>query len=211
MQAFRFPSDVMRRLATVPAVLSFFFVSCARDLPEDSTAMIETAQMRIQYGCEEWYASYFSAEDSAVEIQSFLNDFINDLESKGNDLDVVSTNARFTISIRYVQLYETLYESTVADPCDTTGNHQLSYTLSDLEGSMTVIITDNYSGRTQTIHAEASTSEDIKDHPTIFQSMIGRDSCYTPSVRRAYPEMMKNRLLRRAYRKTMNAMQSMLR
>lgn len=211
MRAFRSPSDVIRRFVAVPAVLCFFVVSCARDLPEDTTAMIDTAHMQIQYGCEEWYASYFSAEDSAAEIQSFLNDFINDLGAKGNDLDVVSANAHFTISIRYIQLYENLYESTVADPCDTTGNNQLSYTLSDLKGSMTVIITDNYTGRTQTIHAEASTSEDIKDHPTIFQSMIGRDSCYTPSVRRAHPEMMKNRLLRRAYRKTMNAIQSVLR
>lgn len=199
----------MRLVAGVVA-LCVTLISCARELPENTTAILETADMRVYYGCDELYASYFSESDSVSQIQSLINDLHNDFNEKGNDLEIVSYNARFTISVQSVRLTENRFETSVDDPCDS-GAQTISYTVSDLQGAILIVVTDNYTGATHEVYAEASSSEDVKDHPTIFQSMIGRDSCYTPSVRRAYPEMMKNRLLRRAYRKTMNVMQSMLR
>jgi|GEM_PF-1688581 len=199
----------MRLIAGV-AVLCIAMISCARELPEDTTAILDTTDMLVYYGSDELYASYFSESDSASQIQSLINDLHNDFNEKGNDLDIVSYNARFTISIQSVRLTENRFETSVDDPCDS-GTQTISYTVSDLLGAILIVVTDNYTVAMHEVYAEASSAEDVKDHPTVFQSKIGRDSCYTPSVRRAYPEMMKNRLLRRAYRKTMNAMQSMLR
>lgn len=201
---------IRMRWLTSAAVLSIVFISCARELPEDTTAILETSDMRVYYGCDELFASYFSDSDSAYQIQSLINDLRNDFNEKGNDLVIVSSNARFTIAVQSVRLTENRFETSVDDPCDT-GTQTISYSVSDLQGAIMITVTDNYTGAMREIYAEASTAEDVKDHPTVFQSMIGRDSCYTPSVRRAHPEMMKNRLLRRAYRKTMNAMQTMLR
>lgn len=198
------------RLLVVGVALCVALISCARELPEDTTAILDTTDMHVYYGCDEIYASYFSESDSVTQIQSLINDLHNDFSEKGNDLEIVSYNARFTISVRSVRLTENRFETSVDDPCDS-GTQTISYTVSDLQGAILIVVTDNYTGAVHEVYAEASSAEDVKDHPTIFQSMIGRDSCYTPSVRRAYPEMMKNRLLRRAYRKTMNAMQSMLR
>lgn len=198
------------RLIGFFAASCILLISCARELPEDTTAILETTDMRVHYGCDEIFASYFSESDSASQIQSLINDLRNDFNEKGNDLEIVSYNPRFTISMQSVRLTESRFETSVDDPCDS-GTLALTYTVCDLQGAIAIVVTDNYTGATREVYAEASSAEDVKDHPTIFQSMIGRDSCYTPSVRRAYPEMMKNRLLRRAYRKTMNAMQAMLR
>jgi hypothetical protein len=188
--------------------LSIMLISCARELPEDTTAVLETSDMSVYYGCDEINSSYFNEGDSASQIQSLINDLRNDFDDKGDDLEIVSANARFKIALVYVRLTESLVETSVDDPC---GTGSITYTLSDLNGSIRIAVTDNYTGARQEIYAESSTTEEVKGKPTIFQSMFGNDSCYTPSVRRAYPETMKNRLLRRAYRKTMNAMQSMMR
>jgi hypothetical protein len=125
---------------------------------------------------------------------------------KGNDVTVMSSQGDYTLRIVSFYFTESQVNESVSDPCDSSSS--LEYTVSTITGSMQCEVINNFTGQSTFIEAEAESDEDVKNHPTIFQTLIGNDSCYTPRVSNAYPEAVERRLVRRIHRRAMQVIKN---
>ncbi|HTF05691.1 MAG TPA: hypothetical protein VK826_16805 [Bacteroidia bacterium] len=179
------------------AVLLF---SCARNLKEDITLNIDDTGVNYNYGAND-ESNYLDVGDSNRLYNEVLREIGYAFREKGNDVTLTGIQGDYTLRIVSFYFTESQVSETVTDPCDTSTS--LNYTVSTIEGFMKCEVINNFTGQNTFVEAEAESDEDVKNHPTIFQTLIGNDSCYTPRVSNAYPEAVERRLVRRIHRRAM--------
>lgn len=190
------------RLIRIISLSILLFTSCARNLKEDVTLNINDGGVQHSFVAPE-DANYFIIGDSTFVYNEITRDLESAFREKGNDVMVVSSTGEYTLRIISFSFSEYLTGESVTDPCDSSS--ALHYDVSVIRGSMTCEVKNNFNGQSEIISADAESDEDVKDHPTIFQRLIGNDSCYAPQVSNAHPDAVKRRLVRRIHRYAMEA------
>ncbi len=176
--------------------------SCARNLKEDITLNIDEIGVEYRYGTPT-DPSYLNPGDSTRKYDEIMRDLGWAFRDKGNDVTVISSQGDFTLRMVTFSFGEYKTGESAVNPCDS--NDTLAYVVSVISGFMKCEVIDNFTGQSVFIEADAESDEDVKNHPTIFQRLIGNDSCYTPRVSSAYPEAVERRLVRRIHRRAMQA------
>lgn len=180
--------------------ISVVLISCARNLKEDITLNIDESQ--VDYGF--YYpesGNYFDAGDSSYIYNQVTRDLGDAFREKGNDVTLISSTGDYTLRLINFSFGESMTGESVTDPCDSSST--LSYDVSVIRGSMYCEVINNFTGQSEFVGADAESDEDVKDHPTFFQRLVGNDSCYTPKVSNAHPDAVKRRLVRRLHRHAM--------
>lgn len=190
------------RIQAIILLSALLLTSCARNLKEDVTLNIDDGGAQHSFVAPE-DANYFNIGDSMFVYNEITSDLESAFREKGNDVTVVSSTGEFTLRIISFSFCEYFTGESVTDPCDSSNT--LHYDVSVIRGSMTCEVMNNFNGHSEIISADAESDEDVKDHPTIFQRLIGNDSCYTPQVSSAYPDAVKRRLVRRIHRYAMQS------
>lgn len=180
--------------------LAAMLISCARNLKEDITLNIDDTGVNYNYGADD-ESSYLDVDDSTRFYDEMVREIGYAFREKGNDVTLTGIQGDYTLRIVSFYFTESLVNESVTDPCDSSTS--LNYTVSTITGSMKCEVINNFNGQNAFVEAEAESDEDVKNHPTIFQTLIGNDSCYTPRVSNAYPEAVERRLVRRIHRRAM--------
>jgi len=197
----------MSRLFSLLSV-ALLLNSCCRNLGEEVTLMIDPSAMDFNVTAGN-HPSYFDPSDSSSYRQEVLSDLHDLFVEKGNDVHIVSSNAQYTLVINSCSFHEDVVSTWVLDPCDTIAPYDtLRYTVSKLTVYMDCTLKDAY-GHSKEIVEESSDEENVKDHPTILQSLFGHDECYTPRVSHILdPGKLQRRVLRRVHREALCTIKS---
>lgn len=190
------------RLIRATSLSILLLTSCARNLKEDITLNIDDISAGYSFSTPE-NGNYLAAGDATYIYNEIKRDLEWAFREKGNDVTVTSSTGEYTLRIISFSFSEYFTGESVTDPCDSGST--LHYDVSVISGSMKCEVINNFNGQSEIISADAKSDEDVKNHPTFFQRLVGNDSCYTPRVSDAHPDAVKRRLVRRIHRYAMQA------
>lgn len=184
--------------------------SCSRNLLNDITLTIDDSSMNFYIGSGNDDEEYFYPQDSALVRQEVLSDLTNYFNEKGNDVTIVSNGGNYTLRILSCGFYEYFSNTTVSDPCDTIPPYDtLHYEVHSLRVRMRCIVKDSAGHYSEIVEAESSDEEEVKDHPTFFQRLVGHDECYCPRIKNIhFVDKLKRRVVRRIHKRAMSQIKS---